>query len=290
MKKFTHTLVAAAAALVSCGASAHVGVVNLTTPLSASGQSAFAVAGSTNEIQFLIPHGCTSTETVPTITGANLDTTKIEITVPDAIVKATTLASLRPALTGEFGAVSIGAADSSGNVKLTWARKLASAGEANATSADNQLYKISIRLKAPATSSATDYAIKKYQFLTTQYCKATAASGVAEGTEVAMSWGSANSPTLLVLPDKRKGFNKYTLDTSTLGDFTAASGTATLAAKLKSYFGDAAIVWVGKSGYSANATTKAKITALAAKDSSYSELGDKAGASLTTSDTFWVKY
>jgi hypothetical protein len=93
-----------------------------------------------------------------------------------------------------------------------------------------------------------------------------------------------------VFPDKRRGFNSYTLDASTVGDFTAASGTATLASKLKSYFGDAAIVWVSKAGYSANAHTLARVTALIARDSTYSDLGATAGKSLTANDTIWVRY
>ena len=94
----------------------------------------------------------------------------------------------------------------------------------------------------------------------------------------------------LSAPDKRKGFNQYKLDASTVGDFTAASGIATLASKLKSYFGDAAIVWVGKSGYSANSHTAAKIDALSIQDKTYSNLGTTAGTSLLVTDTIWVKY
>jgi hypothetical protein len=237
--------IAATAVIASGNASAHVGLSNVTMPISAAGQGTFALANTTNEILFNVPHGCTAAESVPTMTGANLDTTKIEITVPAAIVAATTAASLRPAMDGLFGAVTVGAVETDGSVKLTWARKSAAVGEANYTASDNQLYKISVRLKLPNVASATDVAIKKYQFLTVQTCS----SG---GTDYTLTWGTANSPTLLVFPDKRKGFNKFTLDaTTTATDFAATTGTATLAAKLKSYFGDAAIVWVSKQGYSA---------------------------------------
>lgn len=283
MNKLSRSLIAAAAAaLCASTAMAHIAVVNLSTPISAPGQSTFGVANATSEIQFLVPHGCTSSETVPTLTGANLDTSKIEITVPAAIVTATTAASLRPSHAGEFGNVAASAGAEAGSVKFTWTKVAAP------SSADDQLYRVSVRLKLPA-AAATE--IKKYQFLAVQYCKSTATShpSLAAGTEVALTWGTANSPTLLSFPDKRKGFNAYTLHTTTVSDFTT-TGTGTLASKLKSYFGDAAIVWFGKSGYSANPNTKAKITALAAKDASYSELGDKAGASLTATDTLWVKY
>lgn len=280
-KSFIRSALALAAAVLSAQASAHVGVSNLTTPISVAGQAAFGVAGSSSEILLNIPHGCTSAESQPAFSGANLDTSKIEVTVPAAIVAATQ-ASLRPAMDGLFGTVQVGAADTNGNVKLTWTRKLSASGEANATSSDNQLYKISLRLKFPAVASATDFAIKKYQFLTVQTCK-------SNGVDYVMDWGSANSPSVIVFPDRRKGFNKYTLDASTVADFTT-TGTNTLAAKLKSYFGDAAIVWVSKAGYSANANTAAKITALAAKDTAYSELGAKPGGVILASDTLWVKY
>lgn len=269
-------------AVLATHASAHVGISNLTLPIAAGGQGTYAVANTTNEILFNVPHGCTAAESQPAFTGANLDTTRIEVTVPAAIVTATTAASLRPALSGEFGTVSVGTVNTDGTVKLTWTRKSAGQGEANYTAADNQLYKVSVRLRAPNVTSASDASIKKYQFLVVQTCS----SG---GTDYVMDWGTANSPSLIVFPDRRKGFNKYTLDASAVADFST-TGTGTLAARLKSYFGDAAIVWVGKSGYSANPNTSAKIQSLAAKDSSYSELGSKAGAALTASDTLWVKY
>jgi hypothetical protein len=273
----------AAASFASQIAFAHIGVVNETTPISASGQSAFAVANSTNVIQFLIPHGCTSAESTPAFTGANLDTYRVEITIPAAIVTATTVASLRPSMEGVFGTVTIGAPDTAGNVKLTWTRKLATAPtDANYTASDNQLYKVSVRLRVPNLTSTTDTTIRKYQFPSVQYCR-------AGSTEYAMDWGTANSPTLLVFPEKRAGFNKYTLHSTTVGDFTT-TGTGTLAARLRSYFGDAAILWVGKAGYSANANTAEKIQTLIAKDATYSNLGTAAGRSLTTTDTIWVRY
>lgn len=283
MKNLSVSIAAALTTLLAAQqASAHVGITNLTTPISVGGQATFAIANTTNEILFNVPHGCTSAESVPAFSGANLDTTKIEVTVPAAIVTATTVASLRPAVSGVFGAVSVGAVDGSGNVKLTWVKKSAASGEQNYTASDNQLYKVSVRLKVPNVSAASDVSIKKYQFLVVQTCS----NG---GTDYVMDWGTANSPNLVVFPDRRKGFNKYSLDASVLSDFTT-TGTGTLGAKLKSYFGDAAIVWVGKSGYSANPNTTTKIQALATKDASYSELGSKAGASIATTDTIWVKY
>ena len=184
---------------------------------------------------------------------------------------------------GLFGAVT-SVQNTDGSVTFTWTRQGAAQGGANYTASDNHLYKVSVRLKLPNVATATDVSIKKYQFLAVQTCS----SG---GTDYTLTWGTANSPTLLVFPDKRKGFNKFTLDaTTTAADFAATTTTATLAAKLKSYFGDAEILWVGKQGYSANPISKAKIDALAAKDSTYTELGTKAGASIAPTDTIWVKY
>ncbi len=257
-------------------ASAHVGIANLTTGISVGGQGQFAIAGTTNEILFAIPHGCTASESTPTLTGVNLDTYKIAITVPAAVVTATGAASVRPVLDGTFGPV-VRTTESDGGITFTWTRLPSIA----APTADDQMYKTSVRLKFP---SATGAAIGKVQFRTKQYCKD------SSNVEYTMDWGTANSPTLLVFPDKRRGFNSYTLDASTVGDFTAASGTATLASRLKSYFGDAAIVWVGKAGYSANTNTQARVTALIARDGSYSDLGTAAGKSLTANDTIWVRY
>ncbi len=274
MKKLSLTsLVAASAALSVSGAMAHVGLLNTSTPV-AFPASTFAVAGTTNVIQFNAGHGCTLAESVPTLpSSANLDTTKLEITIPAAIVTATTAASVRAVQSGAFGNV-VKTVNGDGTVKFTF-NKLAAP-----SAADDQYYSVQISFKLPA-AAATE--ITKYQFPAVQTC-------TSGSTDYVMNWGTANSPKLTVFPDKRKGFNKYTLDSQTVLDFTAATGTATLAAKLKSYFGDADIVWVGKSGYSANPNTKTKITALVAKDATYSELGDKAGASIATTDNIWVKY
>ncbi|HET8706208.1 MAG TPA: hypothetical protein VFM46_07905 [Pseudomonadales bacterium] len=253
---------------------AHVGIANNTLPISAAGQAAFTVANTSSEILFLIPHGCTPSETQP-VAPANLDTTRIEITVPAAIVAATTAASLRPSHSGEFGLVERTSLND-GGIKFTWTKNTA------VSAADDQLYKVSIRLKTPAVASASDVAIKKYQFPAIQTCS-------SAGVNYVMDWG-LSSPTLLSFPEKRKGFNQYSLDASTVGDFSAASGTSTLTAKLKSYFGDAAILWVNKRGYSPNANTLSKIDALANADRTYSNLAAEQGTSLSTSDIIWVKY
>jgi hypothetical protein len=281
MNKLKAYLLIAMSVLMAPGVFAHIGLSNLTTPVSAGGQKTFAIANTTNEIVFNVPHGCVGAESVPAFTGNNLDTEKIEITVPAAIVTATSATSVRPALAGAFDAVTAGAVDSLGNVKFTWVKKMAASSTSSDLATDNQLYKVSIRLKTPAATTTSDMAIKKYTFLATQTCKD------AGNKNVVMDWGVDNSPKLVVFPEKRKGFNNFTIDASALADFASAP---TLAPSLKSYFGDAAIIWVKKAGYSPNPLSASNITALIAKDSAYSDLGAQAGTSLTATDIIWVKY
>lgn len=252
-------------------AMAHVGIFNNTLPISASGQSTFAIANGTSDVQFLVSHGCNA-EAIPSVDPA-MDTTTFKITVPAAIVTATGAASVRPSHAGEFGNVTR-TSNGDGSITFTFNKVAA------ASAADDQFYKVSIRMKMPNVASATDFAIKKYQFPAVQICN----DGVG-GSDVVLDWGSS-SPTIIAFPDKRKGFNKYTLDASTVSDF----GTAPIASKLKSYFGDAAIVWVGKKAYSANPNTSAKIDTLVTSDLTYSNLGSDTGTTLTESDTIWVKY
>lgn len=252
---------------------AHVGIFNNTLPISASGQTTFAIANGTSDVQFLVPHGCND-EATPAVDPA-MDTTRIDITVPAAIVTATGAGSVRPGNSGEFGDVSR-ASNVDGSITFTWNKV------AGAAAADDQLYKVSIRMKMPAVASADDFAIKKYQFSAVQTCN----NG---GSDVVLDWDTISptaSPSIIVFPDKRKGFNKYTLDASTEADFA----TAPIAAKLKAYFGDAAIVWVGKKIYSPNANTSEKIDALVTEDLTYSNLGSDTGTTLDASDTIWVKY
>lgn len=264
MKKSAYPLLAMGL-LGAGGAMAHVGIFNNTLPAAASGQTTFAIANGTSDIQFMVPHGCNA-ESSPPVDPAE-DTTRIDITVPAAIVTATGAASVRPSHAGEFGDV-VRTTNLDGSITFTWTK----AGVASA--ADDQLYKVSIRMRMPATASAGDTAIRKYQFPAVQTC----ASG-------ALDWGSG-SPTIIVFPEKRKGFNKYTLDASAVGDFSAAP----IAARLKAYFGDAAIVWIGKKIYSPNPNTSAKIDELVTTDLTYSNLEADTGSTLTGSDTIWVKY
>jgi hypothetical protein len=277
--------VATAAALVAAGfAQAHVGTSNLTTPSIAGGQATFLLGNVTSELTFNVGHGCNA-EAVPPITTGALDTSKVKITIPAEVVAST---APRGTYSGAFGIVTIADGTATGTKVLTWTK----AAGARAEAIDDQFYKLPVRLRAPATTT-----IKRYTFDAAQYCVATAAvpgGGVAAGTEVVLDWAGPafatnQSPTVMVFPDKRKGWNQFKLDASAVSAFTATT-TGTLASALKSHFGDAEIVWVGKKGYSANPETIKKIDALIAKDSTYSRLDTATGAALTTADTIWVKY
>ncbi len=281
MSKFTKIALASAAFAACQFAQAHVGTSNLTTPSATPGQATYLIGNVTSELVFNVGHGCNA-EAVPPVT-PGLDTYKVSITVPAEIVTAT--GTVRPTFSGAFGNATL-VTNANGSVTATWVKS------ATARTADDHYYKVALRLKAPTTTT-----IKAYQFDAVQYCKATATTPggtVTEGSDVVLDWtkipNQANqSPSVYVFPDKRKGFNSFKLDASVTAAFTAAA-TGTLASTLKSHFGDAEILWVGKAGYSSNVSTAAKIDALAAKDSSYSNLGTKVGGAISATDTIWVKY
>lgn len=267
-------------------ASAHVGTTNSTTPSTTPGQATYLIGNTTSELNFIVGHGCNAEASPPVTTGA-LDTYKVSITVPAEIVTAT--GTVRPLYSGAFGLGLVTDHPSITGAKvITWTKQANAEGRA----IDDQYYKLTLRLKAPATT-----AIKAYQFDAVQTCKATATvpgGNVTAGSDVVLDWtkitGQPNqSPTVFVFPDKRKGFNSLKIDASVEANFTAAA-TATLASVLKSHFGDAEILWLGKAGYSSNSVTAAKIDALAAKDASYSNLGSKLGGAIKATDTLWVKY
>ncbi len=282
---FSIKQIALAATLAAAtAASAHVGTSNLTTPSVAGGQATYLLGNVTSELTFNVGHGCNA-EAVPPITSGALDTYKVKITIPADVVAST---APRGTYSGAFGLVDIADGTVTGTKVLTWTKAAGSRVDAK----DDQFYKLPVRLRVPATTT-----IKRYTFDAAQYCIATAAvpgGTTAAGTEVVLDWAGAafatnQSPTVLAFPDKRKGWNKFTLDTTALPVFTSTA-PGTLAAALKSHFGDAEVVWIGKKGYSANAETIKKIDALIAKDSSYSRLDTAAGLTLTTTDTIWVKY
>jgi hypothetical protein len=255
---------ATAATLIAPLAQAHMGIVNLTTGIRVGGQSQFAIAGTTNELQFSVPHGCNTSHGF----SGNFDTFKFTVTVPAPLVSS----ALRATPIPQFG-VPARVTNGDGSVTFTWEKS-----KSDISPLDNLLYRPVLRVAVPAASGNS---ITKYQFLSVQYC-------MDGGQEKAMDWGATDSPRLIVFPVKRAGFNSYTLDSQTVGDFTV-TGTNTIESRLKSYFGDAAVIWVGKDGYSPNVETQKKIGDLIGKDPSYGTL-PRPGRSLATTDTIWVRY
>jgi hypothetical protein len=275
--------IAAAAALAAASlAQAHVGTANLTTPSNVGGQATFLLGNVTSELVFNVPHGCNA-EAVPPITSGALDTYKVRVTIPADMVAS---AAPRVTYSGAFGYGALSDGSVTGTKVVTWTK----AAGARDAAIDDHLYKLSVRVRAPATTT-----IKRITFDAVQTCKATDAvpgGGVAAGTDVVLDWtafATNQSPTVMVFPDKRKGWNQFKLDASATGAFTATA-TGTLASALKSHFGDAEVVWVGKKAYSANPETVKKLDALIAKDPSYSRLDTAVGEALGTSDVLWVKY
>ena len=269
-----HALSAAAGlAMVICTpyAAAHVGVVNTQLP--------FAREGS-YELVLAVPHGCAVTGSSPAV---EADTYKVEVTTPVAF------GSPRAIIDGVFG-VPTRTANADGTTTFVWTK--VGNGSSNqfdsAGLADNQSYRIALRGSFKATTSSAEGAkFTTQRFNAKQYCK----NPTAGQPDLFTDWsnysapGDNQSPSVKVYPTRVVGWNSYTLPAGVTATLTTAAAVSTF---VKAYFGDAQIVWVGKAGYSPNADTTARIQALVAKDSSYSELVNK--TSLSATETLWVKY
>jgi hypothetical protein len=269
-----HALSAAtglALAICTSYAAAHVGVVNTQLPFAREG---------TYELVLAVPHGCAVTGSSPAV---ETDTYKVEVTTPVAF------GSPRAIIDGVFG-VPARTANADGTTTFVWT-KLGN-GSSNqfdsAGLADNQSYRIALRGSFKATTASAEGArFTTQRFNAKQYCK----NRTAGQPDLFTDWsnysapGDNQSPTVKVYPTRVAGWNSYTVPASVAASLTTA---AAVSAFVKSYFGDAQVVWIGKAGYSPNADTTSRIQALVAKDSSYSELVNK--TSLTASETLWVKY
>jgi hypothetical protein len=260
-----------ALALCAPFAAAHVGVVNTQLPFAREG---------TYELVLALPHGCSVTGSSPAI---ETDTYKVEVTTPVAFTGP------RAIIDGVFG-VPVRTANADGTTTLVWTKLGNGSGNPfdSAGLADNQSYRIALRGSFKATTASVEGArFTTQRFNAKQYCKNPAVGQ----PDLSTDWsnysapGDNQSPTVKVYPTRVAGWNSYTLPASVAGTLTTA---AAVSAFVKAYFGDAQIVWVGKAGYSPNADTTARIQALVAKDSSYSELVNK--TSLSASETLWVKY
>jgi uncharacterized protein YcnI len=252
-------------------AAAHIGVVNT--------QLSFAREG-TYELVLAVPHGCAVPGTSPAV---ETDTYKVEVTTPVAF------GSPRAIVDGVFG-VPLRTANPDGTTTFVWT-KLGNGSSSHFDAvgqADNQSYRIAVRGSFKATTTSEEGArFTTQRFNAKQYCKNPAAGQPDLFTDWAnySAAGDNQSPAVKVYPTRLAGWNAYTLPASVAATLTTPAAVSTF---VKAYFGDAQIAWVGKAGYSPNADTTARIQALVAKDSSYSELVNK--SSLSASETLWVKY
>jgi periplasmic copper chaperone A len=225
-------VIAGLLALSSSTALAHVSV------------SGAAYANQNALLTFGVGHGCEGADTVA-----------IEVTIP----KEVTLVRAMPS--GVFGTLEVKADDAGIVTAVVWSKDAARAG-------DDGYYQLQLRGKMP------DAPFSRVVFPTKQTCRK------ADGTELVTDWkatpeeiaaapdGGAPepAPTLVVLPVRAPGWNK----------FTAKSAISDLA-----IFNDAEIVWVGDAAYSSNATTKELI---AGEDDVEPLTKIAAGAEI------WVKY
>jgi uncharacterized protein YcnI len=169
-----------------------------------------------------VPHGC-----------KGLDTNKIEVKMPTDMQ----LAGIMP-MHSIFGKAKI-IKDNTGKITtLVWEQKAE-----DIQIADSHLYQISFRVTlAKINPDITQKPIALTPFTTvgfetTQYC--------GNNNDLTEVWTGANTPTLYILPARNLGWNKYTVPSAL--DLTTSFG--------KKFFEDAAVVWKGKEGHSANSST-----------------------------------
>lgn len=194
-----------------------------------------AFAGENQVIAFHVGHGC-----------SGADTYSLEIHLPEEVI------SVR-AMPSAFGSAQVVTDDAQLPTSVIWTK---SGEDLKAT--DDQYYELKIRIAVP------DQPFSTLEFPTTQICRA------EDGTETTVEWdGSADepSPSVVVMPARAAGWNKYTVSGS-IDD-------------LEAYFGDAQIVWAGNAAYSANPTTMALIEA---------EANVEPLATIEAGTEIWVKY
>jgi hypothetical protein len=172
-----------------------------------------------------------------TIVDAHYDTYRVEVELPAGIVA-------RP-MHSSLGQASVD--DPLTPTVLTWDRPM---GEAQ--SHDTHFYQLSFRFSVPNAP------LSSLGFRTTQYCTD---GSMQVGTLV---WEGVDVPTIRVVPAHSPGWNKYTAQSNIDED------------SIKSYFGDALIVWANNQAYSANPVTSGLIT--------------NPLTNIPTGTEYWVKY
>jgi len=217
--------------LAASNASAHVSVTG-----------GIGFANQTQEITFGVGHGC-----------SGVDTLSVRIEIPAGVT------SVR-AIGGLLGAPKV-QTDGAGLVTaVTWRKPMN-----ELAIGDPNYYKVSLRAKLPDAPFSILY------FPAKQTCS------TPEGVMSSVDWvatpampdagAGEPAPSLIVLPSRTPGWNKFTLKQA-VND-------------LKSAFGDAQIVWREASAYSASATT----TELIANTSGVTPL-----TGLAAGETVWARY
>ena len=200
-----------------------------------------AFANTSQEVAFGIGHGC-----------AGADTYRVQVDIPAGVT------SVRPE-TSDFGQVDVQTDASGSAIAVSWTKS-----DAHVLPADTQYYRLLLRLKAPDQPFSIVYLPAH------QTCRAD------DGTETVVDWvgmdpavvdGVEPAPALYVLPARFPGWNKFTVGTA-VDD-------------LKGFFGDAQIVWSGRSAFSVNPTTAELVEETA---------GVSALTSIAKGDQIWVKY
>lgn len=213
-------------------ANAHVSVVGGT-----------GFANQTQEIKFGVGHGC-----------AGVDTLSVRVEIPAGVTSVRAIGSTLGAPTVELNDAGVVTA-------VTWQKPTSALVEG-----DPNYYTVSIRAKLPDAPFSTLY------FPTRQICSTP--SGVKSPP---VDWSAIGepvdagadepAPSLLLLPARSPGWNKYVVPKPL--------------ANLKAAFGDAQIVWRGTAAFSANAATTELISATS---------GVTALTALAAGDIVWVRY
>ncbi|MBX3220747.1 MAG: DUF1775 domain-containing protein, partial [Labilithrix sp.] len=202
--------------------------------------SAPALGTGSQEVTFGVGHGC-----------AGSDTYRVTVEIPAGVT------SVRP-MTSDFGKFTT-TKDGSGNVTtVTWQKD-----DANALDDDSAYYKLTLRLRPPNAPFTT------IAFKTHQVCRTAAGTVLPPVEWVGLPGddaGAEPAPTLVVLPARSPGWNKYTVPVDV---------------KNLAIFDDARIVWKGNAAYSKNPNTLAQIK---------SEAGVTELTELKANDEIWVKY
>lgn len=155
------------------------------------------------------------------------------------------ITSVRPA-NASFGEASVEKDENDNVTKLIWTKSTEAAAN------DDFLYQVSFKGVLPATALTT------LVFPTTQTCAG----------DTIQEWEGVDAPKLLVLPARKAGWNKYTAQSDISLD------------TVKSFFGDALIVWSGDKAWSSNTVTNTLIK----------NPLENIPASIPTGAEYWVKY